>query len=387
MDYRAALVEFYQKHNPEKLKEIDLLLAKYRGREEELLHALRVKYGVHKAAPPPAQQSPSQLPPEKAAQAQPPVEQQFLQQQPKPSEPLLSNEESLRGEERSIEEQEESPLSSSVYKGRSAAERAAYWKRELEKRERQRANPERESAPKYSNEKRKKEPPSYETEYYEEEDRGSRFPVVPIVIIVLVIALVGAITYIVVSHYKSTSVENKARLTNIAETPKKEGIEPGVVAQNKDSAVEPKTETEFALDNEEEPENSRQTQEEEVPPPKKPEKQAKREAKGESSVERSRDVNYPSESENKEPKEVLRNYWYVSYMSVSQEASAKRAVRELKAEGIENVGYYYIPDYDPRGKNMYKVYIGPYPSVESAERAIDDHLRKLSPGTYAYFLK
>src|SRR5437667_3257378 len=89
MDYRAALVEFYQKHNPEKLKDIDLLLTKYKGREEELLHALRVKYGANKTATQPQPQQPrpqTQPPSQPQPQSQTKVEQPLRQQNVRSSE-------------------------------------------------------------------------------------------------------------------------------------------------------------------------------------------------------------------------------------------------------------------------------------------------------------
>mmetsp|Transcript_79397 Transcript_79397/g.200597 ORF Transcript_79397/g.200597 Transcript_79397/m.200597 type:complete len:501 (-) Transcript_79397:7-1509(-) len=51
-DHWQRLIEsMYQRYNPEKLQELDRILEKYRGREEELYHALREKY--EKDAPPP----------------------------------------------------------------------------------------------------------------------------------------------------------------------------------------------------------------------------------------------------------------------------------------------------------------------------------------------
>lgn len=44
IDYRAALVEIYQKHAPDKLANVDKYLQKYKGREPELMAQLRKKY-------------------------------------------------------------------------------------------------------------------------------------------------------------------------------------------------------------------------------------------------------------------------------------------------------------------------------------------------------
>ncbi|GLD97517.1 hypothetical protein PINS_up006207 [Pythium insidiosum] len=44
--YRKKLVAFYSKHNPEKLQDVDRILAKYRGNEELLFTRLHRKYSV-----------------------------------------------------------------------------------------------------------------------------------------------------------------------------------------------------------------------------------------------------------------------------------------------------------------------------------------------------
>jgi hypothetical protein len=46
VDYRAQLTELYAAHNPAKLSDIDRLLEKYSGHEDEMIHSVRVKYGL-----------------------------------------------------------------------------------------------------------------------------------------------------------------------------------------------------------------------------------------------------------------------------------------------------------------------------------------------------
>ncbi|RQM13502.1 hypothetical protein DD237_003787 [Peronospora effusa] len=46
VDYHQKLVEFYQKHNPDKLSSVDATLQKYKGNEEKLFQSLAVKYKV-----------------------------------------------------------------------------------------------------------------------------------------------------------------------------------------------------------------------------------------------------------------------------------------------------------------------------------------------------
>ena len=49
VSFRNQLVEFYEKHNPEKLlndaSHVDNLMRKYRGKETKLMSVLRKKYG------------------------------------------------------------------------------------------------------------------------------------------------------------------------------------------------------------------------------------------------------------------------------------------------------------------------------------------------------
>ncbi|GMF61872.1 unnamed protein product [Phytophthora fragariaefolia] len=50
VDYRQKLVEFYQKHNPDKLSSVDSTLQKYKGNEEKLFQNLALKYKVNEAS-------------------------------------------------------------------------------------------------------------------------------------------------------------------------------------------------------------------------------------------------------------------------------------------------------------------------------------------------
>ncbi len=44
VDYRARLIDFYEKNNPSKMKDVDATLDKYKGREKELFRRLKLKY-------------------------------------------------------------------------------------------------------------------------------------------------------------------------------------------------------------------------------------------------------------------------------------------------------------------------------------------------------
>jgi hypothetical protein len=50
VDYRQKLVEFYQKHNPDKLSSVDATLQKYKGNEAKLFQNLATKYKVNDAS-------------------------------------------------------------------------------------------------------------------------------------------------------------------------------------------------------------------------------------------------------------------------------------------------------------------------------------------------
>lgn len=45
-DIREELIALYQKHNPSKLEDVDNILSKYAGKEEQLLKAVRDKYST-----------------------------------------------------------------------------------------------------------------------------------------------------------------------------------------------------------------------------------------------------------------------------------------------------------------------------------------------------
>lgn len=78
---------------------------------------------------------------------------------------------------------------------------------------------------------------------------------------------------------------------------------------------------------------------------------------------------------------LTKGYYVISYSSVSSEIVAKRTLEELQAKGYNNSGYYYIPDYDPTGKPLFKVYVGPFSSVESLQATLAK-VKTISPGAY-----
>jgi len=370
-DYRAALIDFYQKHNPDKIREIDLLLAKYKGREEELLHALKVKYGVHKAtqAQPPSPPPQQAAPPPKAEDRSPEPDartERIMEKKIEPPPPVFKD---YKPPINRKEDDYQGPLSSGANKGRTAAERAEYWKKELEKRERERTGA-REPSPKYvAKSKKEAESSSDEYEYEEESSRGSWFTVNRIIASIIVTVLLGGIAYVLLKSDLRKAVGAKLGLNEKSERKeeKKMVIEPAELAQ-KDTTVA-STPGDFALDIEEDAEDRDF--------PEKAEEVSKEPARNEA----------PSRTEANTAGGPKRNHWYLSYSSVSNESLAKKIVRQIQSEGYTNSGYYYIPDYDPRGKRLYKVYIGPFSSMEAAEAALEGYLAKKGTGAYPFLLK
>lgn len=372
-DYRAALIDFYQKHNPDKIREIDLLLAKYKGREEELLHALKVKYGVHKTAqaPPPQPPTPQQAAPSPKAEYRAPEPdartERIIEKKTEPPPPVFEKHKQPIGKK---EDDYQAPSSSGDSRGRTAAERAEYWKKELERRERERTGAREPASPRYAP-KGKKEIESRADEYAHEEERNraSWFTVNRIIALIIVIALLSGIAFILLSSDLRKSVGAKFGFDEKSERneAKKSVIEPAELAHKPDTAAA-KNSGDFALDGEQEAEDRAY--------PEKPEESNK-----------SAGDEAPARTEENSGGGVKRNSWYLSYSSVSQESLAKKIVKQLQSEGYSNSGYYYIPDYDSRGKRLYKVYIGPFASMESAEATLEGYLAKKGTGAYPFLLK
>lgn len=77
--------------------------------------------------------------------------------------------------------------------------------------------------------------------------------------------------------------------------------------------------------------------------------------------------------------------WVVSYGSFVNEKYAKINTNRLLKRG-EKAGYYWIPDYNPRGNKFYKVYIGPFSSKSDAVSALQS-IKSSSPTAYILKLK
>ena len=57
--------------------------------------------------------------------------------------------------------------------------------------------------------------------------------------------------------------------------------------------------------------------------------------------------------------------YLIGCYAVSEEEKAKQLANVLRAKNFE-AGYFFIPDYEPSGSRMYRVYIGPFLSRDLA---------------------
>lgn len=77
--------------------------------------------------------------------------------------------------------------------------------------------------------------------------------------------------------------------------------------------------------------------------------------------------------------------WVISYASVSDEKLASKGVKEVVDKGFIG-GYYWIPDFDPNGKQMFKIYVGPFTSEADARAKLPEVVSS-SPGAYIVKIK
>lgn len=78
--------------------------------------------------------------------------------------------------------------------------------------------------------------------------------------------------------------------------------------------------------------------------------------------------------------------YMIGYAATSQESAAKSIANQLKKSGYNNAGYYWIPEYDPAGKPLYRVYLGCYSLKEAANTALES-VRQQNPAAYITMFK
>lgn len=75
----------------------------------------------------------------------------------------------------------------------------------------------------------------------------------------------------------------------------------------------------------------------------------------------------------------------ISCAAVARETDARAQTGSLSRRGFD-AAYLWIPDYDPAGKPLYKVYVGPYYSRSEAENVLP-RVKAASSGAYVQQLK
>jgi len=73
----------------------------------------------------------------------------------------------------------------------------------------------------------------------------------------------------------------------------------------------------------------------------------------------------------------------VSLAASSKESNAQAEAERYKQKGFSNANYYFIPDLEPGGKELYKVYLGPFDSNEEVRQAMAK-LKGVNDNAYIY---
>ncbi len=82
---------------------------------------------------------------------------------------------------------------------------------------------------------------------------------------------------------------------------------------------------------------------------------------------------------------IATPFFGIATAAVDQENLAQKAVRDLEAKGL-TASYIFIPDYVPNGKEMYRVFVGPYPTKDVANTMIPE-VQAAVPGSYLFKVK
>ena len=91
-------------------------------------------------------------------------------------------------------------------------------------------------------------------------------------------------------------------------------------------------------------------------------------------------------TKNTEPEEDINKWglrrpcFVISHSAYTKEPSAEKVTEKLFDMGF-NSGYYWIPDYKPGGKKLFKVYVGPYQTRKDA-KAMLSAVKKIQPDAY-----
>jgi cell division septation protein DedD len=90
--------------------------------------------------------------------------------------------------------------------------------------------------------------------------------------------------------------------------------------------------------------------------------------------------NQPVPSKQKKNWGLSLPCYIISHSAFSNESIAKAEKKKLTSLGFKS-DYYWIPDITPGGKELYKVYVGPYKNQKDADKVISS-VKKIKPTAY-----
>lgn len=415
-DYRKILTEFYEKHNPEKVAQVDDLLEKYKGNEEALIKEVHAKYGVPYGGIPSrptlrkeeGTNEPGSQPASPAGQASGGAKKDWEKKREEILRQVKERSEKLR-KERATRDQTAEPKEPTDQE--SKTEPVSPQPEEPEK-ERQEEPPPTSSFEKKEEKKAPKEPSSKKEEPQpflqqtsstessaqitskKKEDRPAARPTdesnyswKALFIAILIVGVLAGTILIIRSDFAHNlfSGDNKQPTEQKEKKPKKKTMEPNVLADREAEAEDeansednnPEDES-FALEDEPEDETGEDVFDSEM------NKEDHEETDYEDELfDETPEKETTSTETNKtllEPGELHTPCYVIGYSAVAQKSLAKQQATTLNNKGFKS-GYYYIPDHFAGGKALYKVYVGPFNSQSEAEQSLAS-VQQYNPGSY-----
>ena len=96
-------------------------------------------------------------------------------------------------------------------------------------------------------------------------------------------------------------------------------------------------------------------------------------------------VEQPVSTKKTNSSKISTPCWIISYASITKESKAAVEVKKLVEKGYIS-GYYWIPDYDATGKQLYKIYVGPFATKNEGQEKLKE-IQLLSNDAYLMKLK
>lgn len=409
-DYKSLLSSIYAKYNPPMLDKVDQMLEKYKGKEQLLIHALYRRYGIKKpeeslsngtslsALSPDANkvtEEPGQGDDKKTDQESnlESEKQRVAEDKKKQKEegsttnPEEQNEigQNLREDKEVSQEDINEPKSESTTTAVSdPGSYEAKMKKEIHEKAKKEVEREIQENKEWE-ENRRKELIAAREKSQKSGGYSDNYSYKGLFVSLLVIGIAALIFMLansgfrkgIATYFKPKSAptedvqgSNEERPAGLLEKKKKKSIEPDVVRNTEEA--EEKENNIFETNNED---DDFRLGNDESDLPK---------LRGEDKVDEEVDESEPPQPEpKKESPSSGASGHVISYSAVSKEASAKAAVKELNDKGY-NAGYYWIPDQQPNGRELFKVYIGPFNSKSEAEASLDE-VKGLSAGAYVLY--